>query len=410
MKKQKGETGKALSRVAAIGLAGAVLCCGGIQAEAAAQKSFTLKDLFDEHYYADTYKDLKELFGYDREALWNHYVQCGLNEGRGMSELFDVVKYREQYKDLDTAFGDNWDAYANHFLTLGMEEGRNTGTGIEFNAADYAARYPDVKAAYGDDVLALWKHYQTSGAEEHREARSEETVQEEIEAELEAEEEEDQQPETSGGRTERIDKENGGWVIVEYDENDIEVKSTTYDKDGNMLSYSIPEYENGRLVSSILHFSNGRYAVNEYNENGKQVKATWYDKDGKMSQVNDYTTSPMTALHYKYDENGTLTSIRKTSGIGRNPKLLEETFYDADGHIEHFTTYKNEKPLQETFYNKDGKLWKERFYDNAGKLRRETFYDKNGSKEYNKVYTYNEDGTLSGTESWNADGTKRQEP
>ena len=32
--------------------------------------------------YADRYEDLKEVYGYDKTALYNHYVTCGVNEGR----------------------------------------------------------------------------------------------------------------------------------------------------------------------------------------------------------------------------------------------------------------------------------------------------------------------------------------
>lgn len=39
-------------------------------------------DEFDYVSYADRYSDLREVFGYDREALYNHYISCGVNEGR----------------------------------------------------------------------------------------------------------------------------------------------------------------------------------------------------------------------------------------------------------------------------------------------------------------------------------------
>ena len=32
--------------------------------------------------YADRYQDLKEVFGYDKEALYEHYVTCGIKEKR----------------------------------------------------------------------------------------------------------------------------------------------------------------------------------------------------------------------------------------------------------------------------------------------------------------------------------------
>lgn len=39
-------------------------------------------DEFDYVAYADRYPDLREVFGYDRDALYDHYVTCGINEGR----------------------------------------------------------------------------------------------------------------------------------------------------------------------------------------------------------------------------------------------------------------------------------------------------------------------------------------
>lgn len=37
---------------------------------------------FDYVAYADRYQDLREVFGYDKEALYEHYVTCGMDEGR----------------------------------------------------------------------------------------------------------------------------------------------------------------------------------------------------------------------------------------------------------------------------------------------------------------------------------------
>ncbi|MCM1241830.1 MAG: L,D-transpeptidase family protein [Roseburia sp.] len=37
---------------------------------------------FDYMAYADRYPDLKSVFGYDKEALYDHYITCGVNEGR----------------------------------------------------------------------------------------------------------------------------------------------------------------------------------------------------------------------------------------------------------------------------------------------------------------------------------------
>lgn len=39
-------------------------------------------DEFDYKAYADLYPDVRQAFGYDRDELYNHYVTCGINEGR----------------------------------------------------------------------------------------------------------------------------------------------------------------------------------------------------------------------------------------------------------------------------------------------------------------------------------------
>ncbi len=139
-----------------------------------------IEDVFDEHYYADMYPDLKAAFGYDRAALLDHFRKYGLSEGRGMNEMIDIVKYREKYQDLQDAFGDDWDAYVTHYLAYGAFEHRDNGT--DFDPVDYLSRYGELQAAFGNDILAAYKHYEEYGKEEGREGRSEAVVRAEEEA------------------------------------------------------------------------------------------------------------------------------------------------------------------------------------------------------------------------------------
>ena len=39
-------------------------------------------DEFDYVAYADRYPDLKSVFGYDKDALYEHYITLGINEKR----------------------------------------------------------------------------------------------------------------------------------------------------------------------------------------------------------------------------------------------------------------------------------------------------------------------------------------
>lgn len=86
-----------------------------------------LRDVFDAVYYAETYPDLAASIGNDAEALYQHYVTCGLSEGRSGSKVFNVAEYRSAYADLEALFGDDWDAYVNHYCTVGKTEGRTAG-------------------------------------------------------------------------------------------------------------------------------------------------------------------------------------------------------------------------------------------------------------------------------------------
>lgn len=125
-----------------------------------------LQDIFDAEYYAEEYPELYDAYGYDEDALYQHFITYGLDEKHCMSPILDVVEYREMYADLDAAFGDNWDAYVNHWYTYGIVEGRDSGT--EFDPVLYVEAYSDIKAAFGDDYEAISNHYLTFGIDEGR--------------------------------------------------------------------------------------------------------------------------------------------------------------------------------------------------------------------------------------------------
>lgn len=80
--------------------------------------------IFDATYYAEHYPDLKAVFGADEAALLNHFLICGMAEGRQGNAEFNVQCYREKYADLQAAFGNNLPAYYMHYMTNGKAEGR----------------------------------------------------------------------------------------------------------------------------------------------------------------------------------------------------------------------------------------------------------------------------------------------
>lgn len=96
------------------------------------------KESFDYVYYANANPDVKNAFGTNRDALYKHYVEYGIREGRAAKRIsrsrlsafgkngegFDAVQYANAYPDLKAAFGENKGALWNHYVNYGVYEGR----------------------------------------------------------------------------------------------------------------------------------------------------------------------------------------------------------------------------------------------------------------------------------------------
>ncbi len=80
--------------------------------------------VFDADYYYNAYPDLAAAFGNDTAALFDHFVNYGIAEGRSASAEFNPLAYRQRYADLQTAFGTDMAAYCLHYVTHGKAEGR----------------------------------------------------------------------------------------------------------------------------------------------------------------------------------------------------------------------------------------------------------------------------------------------
>lgn len=401
----KKVAGKA-KRLGAAGLTMGLLLGMGAQAKAA-----SLKDIFDAKYYADTYGDLKAAYGYDREALWQHFVTFGLREGRNMNGFLDVVKYRQEYADLAAAFGDNWDAYLDHFLLFGAKEGRDSGTA--FNALDYAARYGDLKAAYGEDVLALWRHYQTNGAAEGREARSENVVAAEKEAARKAAEEAGKQQEAAkpevtpapgepskpevtpapeepskpgenpgySGYTKREDLNDGMYLINEYNFRNQLIKSTMYNSNDEMVSWNANKYDvRGNRIETTTYRPNGQ-------------KDIW--QEFKYDADNQYVGGRQ--IYYAGDGSQTGRMEEQVAySADKTRKLSKMTYYDENDNVTFEIESENDKKVKQTVYHydEDGNVngWDVEEYDETGNCIKFTTFDANENISHVAEYTYAADG------------------
>ena len=136
-------------------------------------------ETFDYVAYADRYEDVRKVFGYDREALYKHYITYGINENRiaefsQSMDNFNYIAYADRYEDVREAFGYDKSALYKHYITYGIKEKRiaEFDQGIDnidnFNYIAYADRYGDLKKTFGYNKTALYNHFLTYGVNEGR--------------------------------------------------------------------------------------------------------------------------------------------------------------------------------------------------------------------------------------------------
>lgn len=115
----------------------------------------------DFHMYGDKWcivtPDFNHAPSTDRGYLW---------EGRDYSCVFNPAYYLNSYQDLRNAFGDDYSAAFQHFISHGMAEGRQAKT--SFNVYAYMERYDDLRQAFGTDLVKYYLHYIDYGYSEGR--------------------------------------------------------------------------------------------------------------------------------------------------------------------------------------------------------------------------------------------------
>lgn len=396
MKKMK-EMKPKIKRILVAGMATTMLFGSVFDVSAAG-----LRDIFDAKYYADSYADLKEAFGYDENLLYNHFITYGLQEGRNMSPVLDVAAYREAYEDLRAAFGDDWEAYVNHFLSYGAGEMRERG--VLFNPVIYVDAYPDIKAAYGDDLLAIIRHYLTFGIAENRTIGTSNGYADMAAARMA--EWEARQVTPNGGSVQPSDTGKTGnisavWskdgrIESEYDNRGNCISVTTYDAAGNKRwSTHYTFNSNDELVRSESRDPEGNctgYDEYEY-EGGKIKKTTSYYGNGKVSYSKTYEWNGNTVKISEYNENNNLLYYSECETDSRLNTIKEKQYTSGGDLIAYYEyTYdKNDNVLTKIGYNPGGTEVKNvsfTYYENGTK---KTETDIKGSEK--EVFEYNENGS-----------------
>lgn len=387
-----------------------------------------LKDIFDAEYYADSYPDLKEAFGYDETQLYNHFITYGLEEGRNMNPILDVVAYRKAYADLEAAFGDDWDAYVNHFFTFGAGEMRDQG--VLFNPIIYADAYDDIKTAYGSDLIAIIRHYLIFGRAENRTIGTFNGYADMAAAGKAAQGAQQVTPDGAsaptsaletpgsdvpsgnapGGNGENSNKTSVIWDPVvekrfayEYDERGNCISVTAYDFEGNKLwSTHYTFNSNNELIRSESRDKEGNcegYDEYEY-DGGKIKKRTSYYSDGRVSYSKTYEWNGNTVTISDYNEKSELIIYRVCETDSRLNFIREEQ-YTSGGSLSAYYIYTydaNDNVLTQIGYNPDGTEVSNQSF---------TYYE-NGTKKtetnilggYKEIFEYNESGSKVSTKSY----------
>lgn len=148
-------------KVLPVMMCAALLMTNPVSAEAAtAAERNAYQAVFDADYYRSAYPDVAAAFGNNKAALFNHFVNYGLREGRSCSADFNPQAYRAKYADLQQAFGDDMAAYCRHYVTCGKAEGRDGGgTGSASAATVTDAATTDTATVQGNVIGTCTTEY-----------------------------------------------------------------------------------------------------------------------------------------------------------------------------------------------------------------------------------------------------------
>ena len=145
-------------------------------------------NVYNYQYYIANNPDVKAAFPNDDKKVLEHFVNCGMQEGRLSTEQFDVVSYRKRYGDLRQAYGNNIKDYYIHYNTYGKNEGRIATGDVQIvgqtvydgiNYSDvydynyYVNKYSDINVAFGLDDTAVLEHFVKYGMTEGRQGKEE---------------------------------------------------------------------------------------------------------------------------------------------------------------------------------------------------------------------------------------------
>lgn len=140
-----------------LGILCILFCAVVVMAEPAQTKAANQSDrdiyraVFDASYYYNAYPDVAAAYGMDEAALFAHFLNFGIYEGRSASAEYNPQAYRARYIDLQEAFGEDMAAYCRHYVACGRAEGRSASAdgqaAVPLSVSIKANDVPNVKTA-----------------------------------------------------------------------------------------------------------------------------------------------------------------------------------------------------------------------------------------------------------------------
>lgn len=200
---------------------------------------------------------------------------------------------------------------------------------------------------------------------------------------------------------------------TEYDENGEVIKSSTFEPNGSLRSYTLfVRDDSGKLTQESEYRSDNTLSRTiDYNEEGLTVKSTSYDEEGELEKWTEYSHdengNQIEIIHYLAD--GSLDS-RQTWEYNENGDPIRRSEYDEKNALSSYTEYTYNAAgncTKMSGYSGDGTLKNSYVYeyDDQGNKIKTSAFDQAGALIWYEIMEYDEDGSFLNSTTYDADGT-----
>ena len=162
-------TALCVGMLAEAGLPGMERVATPIQAQAAVtniQRATIESALYNYEYYTNANEDVAVALGYDEEAMYQHWLNYGMAEGRNASMVFNAKYYLEKNPSVRAKVGNDYVAAYEHFVNEGLLAGLESSP--VFSVKYYLEANTDVAAAFNGDYISAAQHFNENAIAEGR--------------------------------------------------------------------------------------------------------------------------------------------------------------------------------------------------------------------------------------------------